>query len=225
MIEHLNENWDIALWHCFDYCGPGIDIFNLDTSIRHIMNEMVNDCCDILSENKSIQVKAEYLGAVCNFESLDIYAVYNIINPAFRMDCSSNRARIKIPRGREFNENRQDIFNKMFNKDWNVQVNLNANIDTDPYISKKDTVEIFQKIKDDTWESVELKGMWDDKGFKCSDDQDLVKTKSFYFAKLFDEWHNSMVKEYKIVMLNNGREEFHTLQISINDLRDLFKEC
>ena len=198
MIEHLNENWDIALWHCFDYCGPGIDIFNLDTSIRHIMNEMVNDCCDILSENKSIQVKAEYLGAVCNFESLDIYAVYNIINPAFRMDCSSNRARIKIPRGREFNENpkafyqeviksiweaykkvdfvkldteiRQDIFNKMFNKDWNVQVNLNANIDTDPYISKKDTVEIFQKIKDDTWESVELKGMWDDKGFKCSDD-------------------------------------------------------
>ena len=34
-----------------------------------------------------------------------------------------------------------------------------------------------------------------------------------------------MVKEYKIVMLNNGREEFHTLQISINDLRDLFKEC
>ena len=135
MITELTKDWDDAIRNCFFNCGPGINDHVLNRAIIHVVENMVNDCCEIISQNKKVHLKAEYKIDLVNIMDLSVYVIFNVFDQAEKVNklVASQKypylnintqgkvyVKIKLPRSSaSFNEEPQEWYRETIELLWN----------------------------------------------------------------------------------------------------------
>ena len=119
MITHLTEDWDDAIRNCFFHCGPGMmssgPYFGMPLKV--CATYLVNDCCEIIKENKNVNIKAEFKSDLVDIAGLCVYAIFSVFDPSERVkryhknNNGQKLVKIKLPSySRSFNEEPQEWY-------------------------------------------------------------------------------------------------------------------
>ena len=119
MITHLTEDWDNAIRNCFYNYGLGM----MDSGphfgmpLKVAATYLVNDCCEIIKENKNVNIKAEFKSGIVDIAGLCVYAIFSVFDPNERVkryhknNNGQRLVKIKLPSySRIFNEEPQEWY-------------------------------------------------------------------------------------------------------------------
>lgn len=119
MITHLTEDWDDAIRNCFYHCGPGMMSSgpHFGMPLKVCATYLVNDCCEIIKENKNVNIKAEFKSDLVDIAGLCVYAIFSVFDPSERVkryhknNNGQKLVKIKLPsHSRSFNEEPQEWY-------------------------------------------------------------------------------------------------------------------
>ena len=78
---------------------------------------LVNDCCEIIKENKNVNIKAEFKSDLVDIAGLCVYAIFSVFDPGERVkryhksNNGQKLVKIKLPSySRSFNEEPQEWY-------------------------------------------------------------------------------------------------------------------